>query len=416
MRYLTALYFGLLCTPAFSAAQGVGRRGFISSLVGVFGSVTGRGTNVSTVPLETPVVIQRSSVALNRYRYRADRIVEMNQPIHGGFDWSVEPTPLTKLAGFPFGPEAMDVIEDWCRSHPGAGDVVRSQLRELIELCSDLSGIKNVAAINAHVAKRSSMEQEIRAAVDEWPWSTLNWGQVFGKRLAQVESDLAVTLGADVDVAKVYELTDHVMIRYPHRINKLSLIGTLGSENYDSSSPALYSAENVERLARAIEVFSPLAARVVRRHEEVDHFDVYGLRYDLTKNGTRLFQYAEGSYPLRFSFVGYELSHLGPLDPEVMTAKYAKGIDALRSARARVRYAGTIALERVCPGNTQGHPTHLRHRAQRTSRTLGRVQLPARGASWFSIGGLDARNLGPDELGRRADEPSRAAGVGANPK
>ena len=228
------------------------------------------------------------------------------------------------------------IIEDWIAQAPVERMALAEELRRHVA-ASDyqnggLSGEALVAAADAGARRREA----IVAQISEWPWSTLDWTEVYRARLALAEDELAPTLGQNIDVARVHQLTEHALAGAAEYRETSPVLEGLSDDAYDSEEPPLYSTKTVEALAAAFERVVPALGAALRRRNAAAEIEPDQVRCQLFALVRRGDYFPECHMPLHFLFNGDSVSKpiMRPIDR--LAADYVRALGDLTRLGSRL--------------------------------------------------------------------------------
>jgi hypothetical protein len=191
------------------------------------------------------------------------------------------------------GEDQFDILMDWAKHNPGLAAPILDKIVRYKALTDHFRGVKYVTDYRREI---SQLQTSIYPIVQQRPWSTFDWRNVFGERFGQAELNLVQDF--QIDIGDVY-LGFHYMTS---RRKSEPLQGLLDGRMSPYSGVILSDAF-VNAFCDKIAEFSPTVAQVLR---EINIAEIAGIprwKYqllDFLNVNTNV--YSEMEDPIRFVF------------------------------------------------------------------------------------------------------------------
>ena len=323
------IFIFLLVTSAYGVP--LPRRGLLQ---GVFALLARPPLPTSSV---TPVVVPAVNVAADVESdvfFRTNMIARyLPIPRVTQFSKTIDHTPFTQ-----------DVIEDFVRN---GGSPQIPRLRRLIEERNELlarpkappyfSGPSYPDRDQIH-----RIEAELRGLIDQKPWSTFDWKQVFAERLARAQGDVARELG--VRPEQVYDLFENALALNPDDESnrhiwtgmstdapRKSVLRGLWDDGYNARFAPIYGTESLAALYRHLKPFAPNVVDLLSHSTEIEAPPLLLIQRDIA-GATGAYFNPNPDASVRFWW--------GSLDTSItahdLAPRYVAALDQLPHFRARI--------------------------------------------------------------------------------
>lgn len=291
MKYrMRNLFFivSVLHQPAVHASDvTVGRRGFLGGMVSLLGGLTGRATPRAAPP-SAPLVTTAVEVPKMAKIARTDQLISMIR------------IPSVDRGSAAFSGDELEVLEDWRAQAPELRSWLTGDLAELERLTKDLATISaereskgegyyylpENEVEHREIARRfmdtlhahDRLREKVRVAVNEWPWSSMEWSEVFAARVEHAEHEVAARLNEDLE--RVKALTNHTLLVTDHGSDSREstavrnhLFSILSSPAYDAEAAPLYAQRTIDTLVQQLEKSAPRLAQTIRAANSFETLD-----------------------------------------------------------------------------------------------------------------------------------------------